>query len=238
VSVVLHPQQRTIRRGDHGKDVLAVKYALKHAGFKRGIVLNDHAGGAFVDQVNRMRHQFKLGDGPYDSAAHKALKRHIAAVPYATWLWNHYTIPKVNKRALVVNTALFGAAHEPTMHYTQSALRMQGVRQHIRPPACPHWEDCSSFSTWCYWVAGAVDPNGRGYDGQGYTGTLTDHGRVVSYRDARPGDLIFYGGTFSVPGHVVVYIGNGRAVSHGSESGPKIVSATYRPINHVRSYLP
>lgn len=54
-------------------------------------------------------------------------------------------------------------------------------------------------------------------------------GKGVSYSDARPGDVIYYGG------HVGIYIGNGQIVHASTErSGIKITSATYRNIITVR----
>ncbi len=54
-------------------------------------------------------------------------------------------------------------------------------------------------------------------------------GRGVSYSEAQPGDIIYYGG------HVGIYIGNGQIVHASTErSGIKITSATYRNIITVR----
>ena len=54
-------------------------------------------------------------------------------------------------------------------------------------------------------------------------------GKGVSYADARPGDVIYYGG------HVGIYIGNGQIVHASTErTGIKITSATYRNIVTVR----
>ena len=54
-------------------------------------------------------------------------------------------------------------------------------------------------------------------------------GKSVSYSDAKPGDVIYYGG------HVGIYIGNGQIVHASTErSGIKITSATYRNIITVR----
>lgn len=54
-------------------------------------------------------------------------------------------------------------------------------------------------------------------------------GRSVSYSEAQPGDIIYYGG------HVGIYIGNGQIVHASTErSGIKISSATYRNIITVR----
>ncbi len=54
-------------------------------------------------------------------------------------------------------------------------------------------------------------------------------GKGVSYSEAQPGDIIYYGG------HVGIYIGNGQIVHASTErSGIKITSATYRNIITVR----
>ncbi len=54
-------------------------------------------------------------------------------------------------------------------------------------------------------------------------------GKGVSYSEARPGDVIYYGG------HVGIYIGNGQIVHASTErTGIKITSATYRNIVTVR----
>lgn len=54
-------------------------------------------------------------------------------------------------------------------------------------------------------------------------------GRGVSYSEAKPGDVIYYGG------HVGIYIGNGQIVHASTQrTGIKITSATYRNIITVR----
>lgn len=80
------------------------------------------------------------------------------------------------------------------------------------------YTDCSGFATLCYKAAGAGDPNGFGYDGQGYTGTLVRHGRRTG--SPQPGDLVFYGSNASVPDHVAVYIGNGEVIQMGGDPDP------------------
>ena len=57
-------------------------------------------------------------------------------------------------------------------------------------------------------------------------------GKAVSYSDAQPGDVIYYGG------HVGIYIGNGRIVHASTErTGIKTESATYRSIITVRRMI-
>ena len=54
-------------------------------------------------------------------------------------------------------------------------------------------------------------------------------GKSVSYSEAQPGDIIYYGG------HVGIYIGNGQIVHASTErTGIKITSATYRSIITIR----
>ena len=54
-------------------------------------------------------------------------------------------------------------------------------------------------------------------------------GRAVSYAEAQPGDIIYYGG------HGGIYIGNGQIVHASTErTGIKITAATYRSIVTVR----
>ncbi len=119
------------------------------------------------------------------------------------------------------------------------AKRMQGVRQGLLLPRFPIFEDCSSSVTWLYFQAAAPDPNGRGYDGQGWTGTLVDHGREITLAEAAPGDLVFYGDGRSRSHVVCVMAGSGAAAkgfSHGSEAGPFYVNVGYRPVTEVRRY--
>ena len=57
-------------------------------------------------------------------------------------------------------------------------------------------------------------------------------GKSVSYSEAQPGDIIYYGG------HVGIYIGNGRIVHASTErTGIKTESATYRSIITIRRIL-
>ena len=57
-------------------------------------------------------------------------------------------------------------------------------------------------------------------------------GKSVSYSEAQPGDIIYYGG------HVGIYIGNGRIVHASTErTGIKTESATYRSIITIRRII-
>jgi hypothetical protein len=98
--------------------------------------------------------------------------------------------------------------------------------------------DCSGFATLCYKAAGLPDPNGLGYNRQGFTGTLEKHGHVTS--NPQPGDLAFFypgqgpGGSF---GHVTVYVGDGKVISMGVPGDPhEETVASYGEPASYRSY--
>jgi hypothetical protein len=128
--------------------------------------------------------------------------------------------PKTERvRDAIVAYCRWGIAHEPQIHYAQ--VRPFPVSA---PRLLPMRTDCSGFATLAYREAGAPDPNGRKYDGLGFTGTLLQHGRRVAPEHARRGDLAIFG-----PGtghHVVVLLEDGRrnldplTCSHGQERGP------------------
>ncbi len=81
--------------------------------------------------------------------------------------------------------------------------------------------DCSGFVMAVYKEFGISLP--RSSYAQSTAGT------EVSYSEAQPGDIIYYGG------HVGIYIGNGQIVHASTErTGIKITNATYRSIITVR----
>lgn len=233
---LLIPYKRAIKHGMKGNDVLATKRALAHAGLRRwGAGFTPTAGNLWVKNIKTFQRQKGLHvDGVYGPATHRALVKYFDK--FGAYLYNHYHLPvhQSNFRQGIVSNAIFGYNHRGSIHYTQSSSRMYGIRNHVHPPSIPYYEDCSSFATWCYWAAGALDPNGLHFNGQGYTGTLGAHG--VRTSNPRPGDLCFYG--YFPFHHVSIYIGNGRAISHGSEIGPLLVNYRYRSdYNQTRSYL-
>lgn len=240
-ATTLVPFTRDIKFGAHGNDVFALKRALSVAGFgkwgKWG--LKNYMGIPRTSLLKKWEASVKRPtDGIYTLADHKLLASKYDE--YGRWLMISAMplSPEEQKRNKIVATAFVGYNNRVNIHYTQSALRMQGVRQHILPPKYPNWEDCSSFATWCYWVSGAPDPNGLGYNGYGYTGTQVLHGHTTTVVSAKPGDLFFYGSSRGIPTHVAVYVGGGRVISHGSEAGPLLLAWNYRnDLNQVRSYF-
>ena len=235
------PLHREVKRGTKGEDAYAVKRALRRKGFGKGLGLKGPTrfkfGPAATKNLKAFQRRYKLKpDGVYGRSTHRKMVSSGGFDKFGRYLMA--AAPKTQaasgSRERIVAAALFGSRHRGAIHYTQSGLRMYGVKNKVRIPRVTPYEDCSSFSTWCYWHAGVKDPNGLGYSGWGYTGTLARNGRAVSA--PKPGDLIFYG---SAPNfsHVAVYIGNGLCVSHGSERGPIVVSYRYRRVAAIRSYV-
>jgi hypothetical protein len=116
--------------------------------------------------------------------------------------------------------------------------------EQVRPIGCLGVAPSSGFTTDCsghatcayYWprkVTGVAvpDPNHRGFDGYGYTGTLIDN--PPAYPPYEVGDLALYGPSTSSTSHVVTcYVGGSEAnalwLSHGSEDAPYSVKLRYR----------
>jgi hypothetical protein len=125
--------------------------------------------------------------------------------------------PKVTVREKFVEMMLWGIAHEPSIHYREARPIPEGLPIHTYPFVT----DCSGWLTLMAKWAGAPDPNGNGFSGEGYTGTMIEHCRHITKEMLRPGDLIVFG---AYPGHHVVGViepGDDPVVgSHGQEAGP------------------
>lgn len=240
VTATYVPFVRTVKLGTIGKDVFAIKRALSKAGYGKWGQWGTRVEWFGPNRVkllkNFQRDHHLEADGVYGLATHKVLAKYYDSL--GIWLLHHTSIISTadQKRNLIVAAAMIGYMHRYNIHYTQSAMRMQGVRQRIKPPNYPIWEDCSSFATWCYWTSGASDPNGLGYNGEGYTGTLWNHGERV-YSDVKKGDLYLYGWYGGIPTHVAVGVGGGRVVSHGGESGPLLLYGNYRGLTGIKRYI-
>ena len=70
--------------------------------------------------------------------------------------------------------------------------------------------DCSGYVCWVY--------NQNGYDvGRTTANGLWNKSQHISEAEAKPGDLVFFKGTYGTPGmsHTGIYLGNGMMVSAG-----------------------
>ena len=112
--------------------------------------------------------------------------------------------------------------HTHPFNYSEGPERMAAIGEW--PVKYPVTCDCSAFVTLCYWLAGAADPNGQGYDHEGYTGTLLSHGHEIVFGNNAAGDVIVYG-----PGtgwHTAIIVEAGPdplTVSMGEQGDPSYV---------------
>jgi putative peptidoglycan binding protein len=226
--------RKPLKRGMTGADVFALQRALKAADCRKRKAAH-HFGIRCVRNVKKFQRGHNLPvTGRVDETTLKRLARYYDG--YGIWLIRKEA-KQVRARAATdkvnqsVKTAYFLLAHRNETFYTQDPyLRMRAITDKIRPPRVPRWFDCSSACTWFRWVAGLPDPNGRGYDGYGYTGTMLEHGERVS--KPQPGDMTFYRG----PDHVVIEVGSGMVISNGSSAGPYHLPRGYRPVYQTRRY--
>lgn len=126
------------------------------------------------------------------------------------------------QRALLVAYALWSYENGGELHYAE--IRPMENMNNLK--ALPDTEDCSTFVTRAYKFAGLPDPNGFGFNGLGYTGTMLDHGTTIPLSQAKAGDVVIWGW---FPGHhTAILVEDGTAnggdptiVSQGGEVGPQ-----------------
>lgn len=245
---------REIREGMAGGDVVAHKRALSRArpDLYEWAQFTTYAGPFFLDAVVKWKISKGLGNARVlGGRAHEALERTRRKDHPSEWAFDALAIkfaddyakdygktPEDIMRSAIVAAAAYWYSHRFQIAYSQARPFQRG-----RPPWVPSRWDCSAYVTCCYEAGNAPDPNGRGYDGHGYTGTLIEHGSPIARENLQPGDLVFYGHSTSRPGfpfgsptHVAVYAGNGLVYSNGSHP-MGLYPVGYRGINHCRAYL-
>lgn len=79
--------------------------------------------------------------------------------------------------------------------------------------------DCSGFVLSVFKNYGITLPH--------YSKSQSDYGTEISYKDAQPGDLLFYGSSASSISHVAIYIGDGQIVHANDEKTGIIISNAY-----------
>src|ERR1051325_2395486 len=250
-----HPNvyfDREIHEGTSGKDVIAHKIALSHArpDIYKWQKFSPYSGHFFINAVVKFKTAHGLGQDPkIGTRTHELLEQMRQKNHPELWAFDANSIQLAKEfheatirnkiRSTGVAAAMFWYAHRYSTAYSQA--RPFPI---IKPPQVASRLDCSGFATLCWYASGGPDPNGRGYDGQGYTGTLKNHGtRVYSVEELRPLDLIFYGFSAGKPGfnpgdppHAAVYGGNPMVVSNGSYPMRYTVYNYRRDINHYRHY--
>jgi hypothetical protein len=187
-------------------------------------IFHDALAPAVLDWRSRFlkrRHERRLRSG----AAAAGLAALAAIVSLSLWAFNGSASGSYENRLRqrIVTASLWGADHAPEIHYSQSATQRLSFLER-KPYALPLFVDTSSFVTWCYWIAGAPNPNGNAYNlrNPAYTGTLLGHMKHIPRSEVGPGDIVIW--TPPAPGqHSAVVVQAGAdplLVSHGSEEGP------------------
>lgn len=87
--------------------------------------------------------------------------------------------------------------------------------------------DCSGFTRYVLGKAGGINISRS-------SRTQSAEGQIVSYQNARPGDLVFYGKNGSI-NHVALYMGDGKVVHASTEkTGIIVTNVMYRqPVKFV-----
>ena len=139
-------------------------------------------------------------------------------------------------RSQIVAWARWGVENRNGFTYSEGPDRMSGVHN---PGQLPCICDCSAFVTYCYSWAGAPDPNGLGYNGSGYTGTLLGHGQWIQPNEVQAGDVVVYGPGTGWHTAVVVdaNIFDPLTVSMGQQGDPSYVRVSQdgrQPIRLLR----
>lgn len=248
---------RTLHRGVRGADVVAHKRAVSrwnpHA-YPWGR-FTDFYGPHFDTAVRTFQRAHRIpATGAIGTRTHAALELAHAkaggpafdalAVSLAKdFCHERAQTPEDRVREAIVAAGFYWYSHRSGIAYSQHRPIQMPL-----PPSVPTMWDCSGFVTACHRAGGAPDPNGRGYDGQGYTGTLMSHGvRVTSVRGMKPGDLVFYGRTLRAspafpvgsPTHVALFVGVVHGVPSVLSMGHYPMSLyphDYRSVNHYRTY--
>jgi hypothetical protein len=137
-----------------------------------------------------------------------------------TWPWPVSGAVRQLRRGIAHTWRRWAVPNNPDIHYGQ----IRPIRG--RPFVVPLKTDCSGLATLITKWNGGPDPNGRNYDGEGYTGTMLAHLPHIPKWQARRGDLAVFGG--GTGRHVVVFLQAGihpdpLVGSHGWEGEPAIL---------------
>lgn len=212
------PQPRPAREGMHGRDILAYKRALHALGYHprafnwtRGrwgphmtIALRafQHDAGIHIDGI--------LGPITYDR-----LYPTIRVDAYDRWLLTHMATH--HRRDFVTELDWMLAAHAGIAYAMTRPIPLHAIVYRHTPFAT----DCSGLITGAAYASCCPDPNGLGYNGQGFTGTILAHATPIRREDLRAGDLIVFGG--GTGDHVVAVhtmAPDPIVFSHGHQGAP------------------
>ena len=175
--------------------------------------------GSYGEQLNA----YLAGTKPLPAVYRLRRRRRLAAADKARTV-----------RAEMVAQAMWATRREPLVHYEQSRpMPLSQFKRHVLPLRT----DCSGFCTCIAYAAGAPDPNGRKFDGLGYTGTMLSACEHIARSEVKVGDYVVYGdGTGNHVCMVVAMDTDPLLVSHGQEAGPILIrhSAEHRAQGYAK----
>ena len=228
---VVAPLRRNIKVNAKGPDVVGMARALSKWEHRHGLgAYREHPTNLYAagkrDRVKRFQHHRGIkASGVYNEETHHKLLPFIDG--WGAHLFAEYhpqSKAQLGASACVAQAAF--AYHHAPRHYnnTVQTLRCQGWYQRIAPPNMWWYEDCSGYALHCMWVAAGKPRTDSGLAGWwgGWTGSMLEHGKTVSVRNAKPGAMVFYNN------HVAIYGGNEKVFTHGHEGGPYWTSMYYR----------
>lgn len=220
-----------LRRGARNPAVASMKAGVRRALAAKGerprSKGNDAYGTGTVLDVRRFKRLYRVGNtngsnfgstawrvlvdggflGDYDRMRIRSHNRRVAAAKAAAVR----SAREVGARAALAGVALRVYAERWRYLYSQTRPYSRALFSGGR------FYDCSSMATVIYLLAGRPDPNGRGFDGYGFTGTMDSRGPVGSWTSSpKAGDLAFYGPGRYGTTHVAIHISPTEVVSFGS----------------------
>jgi hypothetical protein len=232
----------------HPKDVSYAQHLLNN-GIHNGLNTDFHAGvadGTYGEVTAAAAHRAKFWFGyprsQVDGACGQVLVNLLNGTSKMTPImrWRRTFRIREARRHNTVREKLAGfmdwsVRNAGSIYYSQGAWRMAGVR--YKPYHLPLFTDCSAFATILYKWSGGPDPNGLGYNGFGYTGTIMANcHRLPNAASCEVGDLITFG---VYPGHhvtLVRHVGiNPLLCSHGQNSDPRFVYLSEEAAGQARS---
>ncbi len=200
----------TLQQGSTGPAVVELQTLLTRAGYSPGTADGNFGPMTKTAVMSFQRARGLTADGIVGPMTWAALR---ASTPAPA--------PVGGLREKIVAEAQWGLTNAAAIHYKQ--LRpIDGINQRHKLPLDT---DCSGFVTLCYKWAGAGDPNGLGFNGQGYTGTLLANLTAVTQSQVKAGDLVLWSRDGKGE-HVALVLEPGSdpmLVSHGEEAGPYTV---------------
>lgn len=192
-----------------GPDVLALQTALKAAKLYAGAL--DSLYGASTAHSCEVA-KFRLGYASSQIHPH----HETAGATLTAYLQGHKALPlayKIRRRARLNVPSKEQAARAASVAYWHTFLIPKAGEidySEIRPMEymydlehLPVREDCSTACTKDNKAGGLPDPNGLGFDGQGYTGTMLKHLRRIAKHQVQIGDKVVWVDPAEPSGHHV-----------------------------------